>query len=162
MKRIIITGSRHWPKDQRGWQALIDTVFQVSPGGCLQWPPPGQGPRMCLIYGDCPTGIDNLVHRWGGQMRTTPNAITGQCYTADWGRLGRAAGPDRNARMVASGADLCLAYPHGDTSRGTLDCLTRAVAAGIPCRVTELVDDDLWRTRDVDQDILARLTARYR
>ena len=59
--------------------------------------------------------------------------------------------PGAAARMVASGADLCLAYPHGDTSRGTLDCLTRAMAAGIPSRVTELVDNDLWRTRDADQ-----------
>jgi len=48
-----------------------------------------------------------------------------------WKTLGRAAGPVRNQAMVFDGADVCLAFPLGE-SRGTWDCMRRAEEAGIP------------------------------
>jgi hypothetical protein len=56
-------------------------------------------------------------------------------HYADWGNYGKSAGPRRNAEMVKSGADLCLAFWDGK-SRGTLDCMSQCVAAGIPVRIT--------------------------
>jgi hypothetical protein len=39
--------------------------------------------------------------------------------------------------MVSLGADLCLGFP-GPGSKGTWDCLRKAVDAGIPTRVRSL------------------------
>ena len=55
-------------------------------------------------------------------------------YPADWKNRGNAAGPERNARMVKSGASICLAFPTPQ-STGTWDCIHRAAAAGIPVRI---------------------------
>lgn len=43
---------------------------------------------------------------------------------------GRLLGPERNAKMVTLGADLCIGFP-GPGSRGTWDCLEKATNAGI-------------------------------
>lgn len=64
---------------------------------------------------------------------------------ADWVRYGNAAGPRRNAAMVALGADVCLVFampcrikgcrrPRPHDSHGASDCAARAEAAGIPVR----------------------------
>ena len=57
-----------------------------------------------------------------------------ECLTfpADWKTYGRAAGPLRNARMIAEGKpDLVLAFPGG---RGTADMTRKARAAGVEVR----------------------------
>jgi hypothetical protein len=60
-----------------------------------------------------------------------------QAYPADWHTHGRAAGHLRNARMVAAGAELCLAFIR-DHSRGASHCAALAEQAGIPTRrITE-------------------------
>lgn len=61
-------------------------------------------------------------------------------FPAEWDRHGKGAGPKRNAEMVASGADLCIAvhrFIRG--SKGTRDCARQAIEAGIP---TFLVKDN--------------------
>jgi hypothetical protein len=60
-------------------------------------------------------------------------------HCADWTTHGKAAGPIRNARMVALGADVCLAFPKGE-SRGTRGCMRLAEKAGI--RVCNYGDRD--------------------
>lgn len=83
-----------------------------------------------LGVGCCPTGVDALVRQLlGGDVRV---------FEADWTRLGKAAGPERNGRMVAwaSGAPrpLLVAFPDArDDQRksGTGDCYRQAVAAGV-------------------------------
>lgn len=59
-----------------------------------------------------------------------------EAHPADWRSCGRAAGLIRNQRMVDLGADLCLAFPLGE-SRGTWDCVARARKAGIEVRIIE-------------------------
>ena len=54
-------------------------------------------------------------------------------HPADWGRWLR-TGPERNARMVAAGADVVLAFPLPG-SRGTWSCVRLALAAGLEVRV---------------------------
>jgi len=54
-----------------------------------------------------------------------------EVHHADWATDGRSAGPRRNARMVAMGADLCLAFPLID-SVGTRHTMHLASKAGIP------------------------------
>ena len=52
---------------------------------------------------------------------------------ADWERLGRSAGPIRNAELVRN-ADEVVAFWDG-RSRGTLNTVVLAIRAGIPVRV---------------------------
>ena len=80
--------------------------------------------EVTVVHGDAP-GADTLAKQvaeeYGMQVEAHP---------ADWRKHGKAAGPLRNQRMVALGADICLAFPEPG-SRGTLDCMRRAEAAGI-------------------------------
>ncbi len=71
------------------------------------------------------------------------SAVVEEAHPAPWRTEGRAAGPVRNARMVAAGADLCLTWIdpcsspscrrttiHG--THGAVGCATLARDAGIP------------------------------
>jgi hypothetical protein len=50
------------------------------------------------------------------------------------------AGPERNAETVAAGAEMCIAFHRFLTgSKGTKDCVRRAIEAGIP---TYLIDSE--------------------
>lgn len=81
-----------------------------------------------VAVGDCPTGVDALVRR------LVPHAYV---FVADWDRLGKAAGPERNGRMVEWAAEVddyasraLVAFP-GHKSSGTWDCVRRAAAAHV-------------------------------
>jgi hypothetical protein len=54
-------------------------------------------------------------------------------FHADWERLGRKAGPIRNAQIV-EGVDELVAFWDG-RSRGTLNTIALAVGAGVPVKV---------------------------
>lgn len=108
--RVLVTGSRTWTDRA----AIRDGLAAV-------W---GAGDRV-LITGACPTGADALAEAcwraWGGQVETHP---------ADWDTHGRAAGPRRNTKMVAAGAQVCVAFIRDD-SRGASHLAGLAEAAGI-------------------------------
>lgn len=77
-----------------------------------------------LIEGEAP-GADSLAREWAleAQVCLLP-------FPADWKTHGRAAGPIRNARMLAEGKpDAVVAFPGG---RGTADMVRQAKEAGIP------------------------------
>lgn len=132
--RILVTGSRYW-RDQAaialGISGWLDSVG-TSIGAVYPVPVIVHGGQRTL---DAVTGgwygadwlAGRIARNWGfGEER----------HPADWATEGRAAGPRRNARMVALGADVALGFPIGD-SPGTRGCLALAEAAGIPVVVTE-------------------------
>ena len=111
--RALVTGSRNWGDRVVLLDALLDLEKR-------------QGSHdLTIVHGACPTGADAIADfatYWGWEVERHP---------ADWRKHGKAAGPIRNQEMVDAGADICLAFPLGE-SRGTRDCMRRAEAAGIP------------------------------
>lgn len=60
-----------------------------------------------------------------------PTGVPAEVHPADWALDGRRAGLVRNAVMVATRPDLCLAFIHNH-SPGATHCATLAERAGIP------------------------------
>ena len=84
--------------------------------------------KISIIEGGA-SGADAFAHRWA-QKRNAPI----QTFRADWEAHGKAAGPIRNAKMLAAGPDLVLAFPGG---KGTADMVRRARLAGVKvCEVS--------------------------
>ena len=111
MKRVLVTGSRDWT-NTRLVQAVLDEVRDIL------------GEQFVVVHGKA-RGLDRIAAVWARRHGTEDP------YPADWDSYGKAAGAIRNAEMVAAGAIICLAFPLPD-SRGTLDCMEKAEAAGIP------------------------------
>ena len=109
--RILVTGSREWSN-----QAAIDYALALA----------FAGEDTVIVHGDCPTGADRLAKEWAERF-----GVQQEAHPADGETHGKAAGPKRNQEMVDLGADVCLAFPLGE-SRGTRDCMRRASEAGIP------------------------------
>lgn len=118
MKRLLITGTRkgvdHMAlvRELRWWYTHLSPNFEP----------------VLLVHGAAP-GVDRQAAAiWSTAFLPT------EPHPADWRTLGPAAGPVRNAEMVALGADQCIAFPGAD-SVGTYDCIEKAKAAGIPTHV---------------------------
>lgn len=76
-----------------------------------------------VIEGDA-RGADRIAGYWARR-----NRVDNLKFPADWERDGRAAGPIRNAKMLAEGKpDMVLAFPGGS---GTADMMSKARAAGL-------------------------------
>lgn len=86
-----------------------------------------------IIHGAAP-GADFMAGKFAEWM-----SIPAEAYPADWQRDGRAAGPIRNARMLAEGRpDLVVAFKGG---RGTAGMVTRAYRAGVEVLIAKTVFD---------------------
>lgn len=87
-------------------------------------------PIDLIVEGGAP-GADALARVWADYA-----CVPCRTMRADWSRYGKAAGPRRNAEMLAAlvaarddGADVCVvAFPGGN---GTADMCRRATAAGL-------------------------------
>jgi hypothetical protein len=112
--RVLVTGSRSWTDTQAITRALDDLHAQHTD-------------RLRIIHGACPRGADAIAHAWADA-----HGVPVEAHPAHWS-TGRSAGPARNAAMVATRPDLCLAYI-ADHSRGATDTAARAEQAGIPTR----------------------------
>lgn len=110
MVRVLVCGGR----DYDDWETIKTTLDGLSAK---------YGAVDAVIYGAA-TGADSLVREWA-KLRRVPHIG----FPAEWPRLGKAAGPLRNQRMLADGKpDLVVAFPGG---RGTADMVRRAKAAGV-------------------------------
>lgn len=110
--RVLVCGGRDFA-DYDAVRAALDPLYLKTAVDCF-----------AIIQGGA-TGADKLAREWCGNRYV-------RCYNfpADWKQYGRAAGPLRNAQMIAEGRpDLVLAFPGG---RGTADMVAKAKAAGIP------------------------------
>ena len=85
----------------------------------------GAWPFPVVVHGaarGADSHADHAAMNWGW---------TPERHPADWDRYGKSAGHRRNAHMISLGADVCLAFPLGE-SVGTRGCMQLAEAAGIP------------------------------
>jgi len=111
--RILVTGSRDWTDEER-----IRRILQGLPPG---WS------RVTLVSGNCPTGAD-----WFCEQIALEMCWVLELHPADWNQFGKRAGFIRNAEMVASGADVCIAFIRNN-SKGATMTLELARKAGIRC-----------------------------
>ncbi|HEY0641295.1 MAG TPA: DUF4031 domain-containing protein [Pseudonocardiaceae bacterium] len=113
-RRVLVTGSRTWT--DRG--VIADKLREAARAH----------PGATLVHGAA-RGADRIAaaiwRRWG--LPTEPHPVG----PADWDRDGPSAGHVRNRRMVALGADLCVAFIHNN-SPGATGCADHAERAGIP------------------------------
>lgn len=79
----------------------------------------------CVLVHGAATGADTMAGKIAKELGWQVEE-----YPADWNKHGKAAGPIRNQQMVDLGADICLAFPLGE-SRGTRHCMKAAERAGI-------------------------------
>lgn len=120
--RVLVTGSRDYPYPERVIEDLW-TLFHTPELAVLT-----------VVHGDHPTGADRAAQAFCDELRPWAvffgKDVIPEPHPAAWGAYGKAAGPIRNSEMVDLGAHLCLAYPI-ITSTGTIDCMTKAIQAGI-------------------------------
>lgn len=117
-RRVLVTGSRTWDDEDAIDGALFLAWSELQASGL----------PVVLVSGACPTGADAIAERLWSAHR-----LPVERHPADWTRDGQAAGFARNARMVALGADLCVAFIRGG-SAGATHTATLAEQAGIPTR----------------------------
>jgi len=110
----LVTGWRDWPAEHAYvvW-AVLQAIHE-------------RRPVTLLIHGDCPYGgVDVYAQSWAQQR-----GVPWQAVPARRSRGGYLLGAERNTKMVRDGADECVGFP-GPESRGSWDCLRKAVDAGI-------------------------------
>lgn len=121
-KRLLVTGSRTWDD----WQT-IEVVLRSAWAALSR----NGEHRVVLVNGNA-NGADRLAARiW------RMNGLSVETHPAQWrpyGIYNPFAGKARNQRMVDLGADRALAFLRAESS-GTLDCIDRIRAAGIPLMV---------------------------
>lgn len=111
--RILVTGSREWTDRSLIRSVLLGYTYSLDP---------------VLVHGGA-RGADTIAAQEFAELFGERGTV--ETHEADWDRYGPSAGPVRNAAMVALGADVCLAFPLGE-SRGTRGCMALAEKAGIP------------------------------
>ena len=110
--RVLVTGSRTWTDATAITGALAELQQQY-------------GDRLVVVHGACRTGADRIADGWARR-----HGVATETHPADWA-AGRGAGPARNAAMVATSPDVCLAFIR-DQSPGATGCADLADRAGIP------------------------------
>lgn len=115
--RVIVTGSRKWENRKAVYNAL-NAVYEEH------------GPFV-VVHGGCSTGADRLADDWADLAFLV--GIKKEVFKAAWEARGKAAGPERNRRMIEAGAELVLAFPLPEGS-GTQHTMRLAREAGIEVR----------------------------
>ena len=113
-RRLLVTGSRTWT-DREAIAAALYTA----------WDGWGRPADAVLIAGGA-GGADRIAAECWEKA-----GLRVETHLPDWESHGQRAGMIRNAAMVASGADACLAFQVGD-SKGTAQAMRAAAKAGIP------------------------------
>ena len=117
--RLVIAGSRDFND-----YALLSKAVDKHLGD------KGDDAKIIIISGTAP-GTDQLGERYAKER-----GYKLECYPADWGHYGKAAGPVRNMNM-ANVADDVIVFWDGESS-GTKNMIETAKAKNIPCTVVEI------------------------
>lgn len=126
--RLLITGSRDWTDENAVRDALTAYWQSVQPA------------TITLVSGHCGRGADAIAEKVWQEA-----GLPVETHPAHWSR-GPKAGPERNAHMVALGADHCIAFigpctsrrctnPEPHDSHGATSCADLAITAGIPTSI---------------------------
>lgn len=114
--RVLVTGSRDWTDAAVIEKALDDLLAECG--------------SLIVIHGNA-RGADRIAASWAIRRHIEGFDVTCETHLPHWELYGRRAGPIRNAEMVKSGADLCLAFIK-DKSPGATGCARLAEDAYIP------------------------------
>lgn len=125
MYRLLITGSRTWDDYDTIKSSIINLIKELVAADPYMGTIP-LGNWFNIVHGNCPKGADFLADHFA----RTALKLKPELYDADW-RLGKRAGYLRNARMVDSMPDACIAYIR-DKSKGATSCRNLAKNKGIP------------------------------
>lgn len=117
--RLVIAGSRDFND-----YALLSKAVDKHLGDKVD------DAKIIIISGTAP-GADQLGERYAKEK-----GYKLECYPADWGHYGKAAGPVRNMNM-ANVADGVIVFWDGESS-GTKNMIETAKAKNIPCTVVEI------------------------
>lgn len=113
--KILVCGSRHF----YDWRLLEHTLNEFQK----------EQEITAIVHGGA-AGADSL----GGQYARYNN-IPELRFPADWVRLGKRAGPVRNAQMLTEGKPKFVIAFRFPGSRGTQNMIDQATKAGIPVKV---------------------------
>jgi hypothetical protein len=145
MIRILVTGSRMFA-DEALLQRVLDeaadghAAVAIVHGKCD--PRTQSGGRIPWDFARTHASAQPLVGAdWLADLYAGAQGWTREPHAADWLAFPRAAGHIRNRLMVKLGADVCHAFPLGE-SPGTRGCAALAEKAGIPTTVHEGEADD--------------------
>ena len=112
MRTILVTGGRTYADADQVAEVLSTIMARAG--------------TMRILTGGA-TGADRLAAEWARSKMVA--VVEFPVSLGEWRAHGLAAGPIRNARMVAMRPDVVVAFPGG---AGTADCVRQARAAGIP------------------------------
>lgn len=121
--RVLVTASRSWVFPNMVAKELHRAYVKAKHAG----------QRLTVVHGHAPAGGDRHADLWAITASARPNSLVDppERHPAEWGKHGRSAGMVRNAEMVESGIDLCLAFIFQE-SKGASHCYNLAVRADIP------------------------------
>jgi hypothetical protein len=140
--RVLVTGHRRWYAPDLAVQVVNRLLCRY-------------GPDLVIVHGAATEidarfakacddlGVNHEPHSARWKDLKAPGVVIkydrrNHPYNAN-------AGPERNAEMVAAGAEMCIAFHRFLTeSRGTKGCVRRAIEAGIP---TYLIDSEMAEPR---------------
>jgi hypothetical protein len=116
--RVIVTGSRHLFPLDLARRIVADLVVRAWPGD------------LRIVHGCCPILASS---DWAFDQAALEASAEVECFHPEQYGRWPGCGPKRNSDMVRYGADLGIAYHDRlEKSRGTLDCVRKLLAAGIP------------------------------
>lgn len=128
--RVIVTGDREWECIELARRVVARLVARYD--------------RVVIVHGNA-RGVDQSFRQAAEEA-----CVEHEPHTAKWDVEGPGAGPRRNTQMVESGATFCLAV-HRDlaASKGTKDCVRKAIAAGIPVWLIDREDGEPRRITEL-------------
>lgn len=117
MTKVLVCGGRDYQDHNKVYEQLNAALDHY-------------GLPFVVIHGGA-EGADKFAELWAASAGATRGAHSA-LVRARWSHLGKGAGHQRNAAMLALTPDFVLAFPGGT---GTADMVFRARQAGVPVYV---------------------------